>query len=39
MLTNVCTVPTTNIWHFFAEYLFILENEVWWFQIEFSEFQ
>jgi hypothetical protein len=29
----------TDVWHFFAEYLFILESKVWQFQIEFSKFQ
>ncbi len=27
------TVPMTDVWHFFVEYLFILENEVWQFEI------
>jgi hypothetical protein len=29
-------VHTTDVWHFFAQYLFILENKVWQFQTEFS---
>ncbi len=32
---ETCEILTGN-WHFFAEYLFILENEVGQFQIEFS---
>jgi hypothetical protein len=27
------TVPMIDVQHFFVEYLFILENEVWQFQI------
>jgi hypothetical protein len=30
-------VPTIDVWHIFVEYLFILENEVWQFQIYFSK--
>jgi hypothetical protein len=31
-------VPPTNVWHFFVEHLFILQNEAQYFQFYFSRF-
>jgi hypothetical protein len=35
LLETFSTIPTTDVWNFFAEYLFLLENKVLQFQIQF----
>jgi hypothetical protein len=35
LLETFSTIPTTDVWNFFAEYLFILVNKVLQFQIQF----